>query len=92
MRDYVVAMAIASLICGLISSWYWYRATKILFTPEISNLTVDSPQTDFTWAFLRAIMIAVTSASRLNRWAALWTAATVVLGCASNLLGAVASN
>jgi hypothetical protein len=82
MKQGAVILGIASLICGLTSAWYWYKASKIVFEPRFSE---PADQLDSSWAVTRAFMIAVT-------WAALWTAAAVVLGSASGLLGALASN
>jgi ABC-type transporter Mla maintaining outer membrane lipid asymmetry permease subunit MlaE len=82
MKQSAVMLGIASLICGLTSAWYWYKVRKILFEPKFSE---PADQLDVLWAVTRAIMIAVT-------WAALWTAAAVVLGGASGLLIALASN
>jgi hypothetical protein len=82
MKQSVVILGIASFICGLISAWYWYKVGKIVFEPKFFE---PADQLDSRWAVMRALMIAVT-------WAALWIAAAVVLGSASALLGALASN
>jgi len=84
MKQGAVMLGMASLICGLISAWYWYKASKIRFEPEL-KFSEPGNQLDSIWALVRAIMIAVTRA-------ALWTAAAVVLGSASGLLSALASN
>jgi hypothetical protein len=84
MKQGAVMLGIASLICGLISAWYWYKAIKVRFEPEF-KFSEPANQLDSIWALMRAIMIALT-------WAALWTAAAVVLGSASGLLAALASN
>jgi hypothetical protein len=81
-----VGLGTAALICGLIAAWYWYTASKIKFDPRFHELSDDVTETDFNWALVRAIMMAVHETSALNRVAALWTAAAVVLGGSANLV------
>ncbi len=76
----------AALVCGLIAATQWYRASKIAVVPNFSELPEDVGETDFNWALIKAIMIAARETSSLNRLAALWTAAAVLLGAATSLL------
>jgi hypothetical protein len=82
MRQGAIILGVASLICGLISAWSWYRASKLVFEPKFSE---PADELDSSWAVMRTIMIAVT-------WAASWTVAAVVLVSASGLLGVLAPN
>jgi hypothetical protein len=77
---------LASLACGLVAAWQWYRASKIEIEPQFSDLSDDVHEADFNWALVKAIMVAGRQTSALNRVAALWTAAAVLLGGATSLL------
>ncbi len=77
---------IASLVCGLIAATQWYRASKIVVKPNLFELSDDVHETDFNWELIRAIMMAGRETSTLNKIAALWTAAAVLLGGATSLL------
>lgn len=81
-----ILFGIASLVCGLIAAWQWYKASKISVQPRFHELSDDVPESDFNWALVKAIMVAGQETSALNRVAALWTAAAVLLGGATTLL------
>jgi hypothetical protein len=87
MKYLAVAMAASSLICGLVAAWYWYRASKIPFQPDYHALPDDVSDIEFHGALVTAVMKAVQKAGALNRLAALWTAAAVVLGGVAGLIG-----
>ena len=58
---------IASLVCGLIAAAQWYRASKIVVKPNLFELSDDVQETDFNWELIRAIMMAGTETSTLNK-------------------------
>ncbi|HTV35689.1 MAG TPA: hypothetical protein VMF12_04595 [Xanthobacteraceae bacterium] len=80
---------LASLICGLVAARYWFQASKIAVTPKLWELSEDVHEADFNWELIRAIMVAGRDTSTLNRLAALWSAAAVILGGATSLLTAL---
>jgi hypothetical protein len=80
---------IASLVCGLIAASQWYRASKITAKPNLLELPDDVHEADFNWELVRAIMFAGRDTAKLNRGAALWTAAAVLLGGVTSLLNAL---
>jgi len=86
MQFVAVGLSVASLGCGLIAAWYWYKASKIPFTPSYDKLPDDVSDIDFHGALVTAVMLAVGKAGALNRLAALWTAASVVLGGSAGLI------
>ena len=90
MSDIAILFGTASLVCGLVAAGQWYRASKITVEPKFSELSDDVHETDFNWALVKAIMIAGRETSALNRVAALWTAAAVLLGGATSLLTTLA--
>jgi hypothetical protein len=57
--------------------------------PNLFELSDDVHETDFNWELIRAIMMAGRETSTLNKIAALWTAAAVLLGGATSLLTAL---
>jgi len=81
-----IPLGIVSLVFGLIAAWYWYRASKVAIEPKFHELSEDVHEVDFNWALVKAIMIAAQQSSALNRSAALWTAAAVLLSGATTLL------
>jgi len=83
MKSAAVILAIAALAAGLVSAWYWYRTSRVSPLEPISGFlgahgTTDSPDNWYR---------AASASARLNERAAIWTAATVILGAGSNLLG-----
>jgi hypothetical protein len=79
-----------SLFCGLVAAGQWYRASKIAVAPKLFDLPHDVHEADFNWELIRAIMVAGRETSSLNRLAALWSAAAVLLGGVTSLLSALA--
>lgn len=86
-----VSLAVGGGIAGLISARYWLRASVIQVKPiwskhggvepGVHSLSQDG------WMF--GMLEAATESARLNKIAARWTAATVVLGAISALVGAL---
>ncbi|MFZ2068082.1 MAG: hypothetical protein WAV27_19090 [Xanthobacteraceae bacterium] len=92
MNTIAFLFGVASLVCGLIAAAKWYRASKIVVKPNLFDLSDDVQETDFNWELIRAIMMAGKETSTLNRLAALWTAAAVLLGGATSLLTTLTSH
>jgi hypothetical protein len=86
MKFAAIGLSAVSLTLGLIAAWYWYQASKIPFEPKYSELDDDVSELDFHWTLMKAIMLATRKTSDLNRRAALWTAASVVLGGIASLI------
>ncbi|HEX3709518.1 MAG TPA: hypothetical protein VHV56_06480 [Pseudolabrys sp.] len=86
MKIIAIWLAAVSLICGLVAAWYWYRASKIPFQPRYSELGDDVSEAEFLGELTTSVMMAVQKTSALNRLAALWTAAAVMLGGAASLI------
>ncbi|MGH6672481.1 MAG: hypothetical protein ACRECV_10995 [Xanthobacteraceae bacterium] len=92
MNTIAILFGTVSLACGLVAAGQWYRASKITVQPKLLDLSDDVQETDFNWELIRAIMIAGRETSSLNRVAALWTAAAVLLGGATSLLTTLAQH
>ena len=89
-------LALTGALCGSIGAYYWYRSAMVEAIPTWADAS-DNP--DFTnvpmidllgrdgW-ISRAIK-ALTESSRLNKWAALWSAAAVILTALSSVSSAI---
>jgi hypothetical protein len=86
MKYSAIVSGTAALICGLIAARYWHRASKVMIEPRFHELSEDVHETDFNWELMKAIMIAGQKSNALNRAAALWSAAAVVLGGLTSLV------
>ena len=67
-----------AVVTGLVSVWYWYQASQVRFP--------DSSIESFMIADLSKIGEAGNRQALLNRGAALWTAATVILQAIAGVL------
>jgi hypothetical protein len=79
-------VALGAGLCGLIAAYYWYRSSFIEYGPNWDFEPVVEEQKNMD-RFV-AIMKAAKESSRLNKSAARWTAASVVLSAASAIAGA----
>jgi hypothetical protein len=67
--------AVATFGTALRAAWYWYRSSQVAVAPYWREVSKDE--------WLDAAMRASTEAANLNRWGAIWTAASTVLGAAT---------
>ena len=77
-------LSAATAICALIAAWYWYlssRPTPQMAEPPVASIS-DDPAQHIMEAQVNtySIQVALMEASRLNRNAALWSAAAAALG------------
>jgi len=86
MHFVAVGFSIVSVLCGLVAAWYWFEASRIPFKPHYDQLPDDVSENEFHGALVTAVMIAVQKAGALNRVAALWTAASVLLSGSASLI------
>jgi hypothetical protein len=91
MKTASIILAIVAFAAGLRAAHLWYCASRVLVIPMWENggriEPVDPSQSQTGW--IVAMLETAQKSGTLNRRAALWTAATVFLGTASTLLGAV---
>jgi hypothetical protein len=84
-------LALATLGTGLRGAWYWYRSSQVIAVPAWAELGQAEPadllQSQMGW--LTALLNASGEAAYFNRWAAIWTAAAVVLGTIAMIAGAL---
>jgi hypothetical protein len=86
-----LTLSIGAAVCGLCSGWLWYQASRISITPMWSKggglEPLDPSQSNAHW--IVALLETVEQSSRMNRIAALWTAAAAVLGGAALIVSTV---
>jgi len=80
-------LAISALVAGLLATHYGYLASKIEIDRGWPTEPGDSESSQMGWT--AGIMEAIAKSADLNKTAARWTAATVVLGAASSVVGAL---
>ncbi|HEV2595767.1 MAG TPA: hypothetical protein VGU01_11250 [Sphingomicrobium sp.] len=91
MRLVSVILALIAFVAGMRSAWLWYGASRLQVVPmwgkdgRIEPLIRTLAHDEWILAQLET----ATRSSALNRKAAAWTAATVVLTTLSTLAGAV---
>jgi hypothetical protein len=94
-----IVLALVGLTVGLKAAYYWWKASKIEIDPGWnSGSSGDMRPTEpadlegmgSLVGWVTATMAAVTASSDLNRKAAIWTAAAVMLGGVSGVVGAFA--
>ena len=80
-------LALVTTFAALRSAWYWYKSSQIYAVPYWVEVGRDEPkdplQVQLGW--MNALMKANGESAILNRWGALWTAGTVMLGAATTL-------
>jgi hypothetical protein len=90
----VTLLALATLGTALRGAWYWYRSSQVAAVPywiETGQSEPADPQlAQVGW--MNALMKASGDAAYLNRWGAIWTAGTVVLGAAATVANAWSSS
>jgi hypothetical protein len=81
-RDVEIVLALTGFSCGLMSAWFWYRASMDVAIPTWVN-----PGSPEATRWIVGLLVASNEVARLNKIAALWTAASVAIGVVENLLG-----
>ena len=80
-------LAFVTTFAALRSAWYWYKSSQIYAVPYWVEVGRDEPkdplQVQLGW--MNALMKANGESAILNRWGAIWTAGTVMLGAATTL-------
>jgi hypothetical protein len=87
MRALAIIFAVAALGCGLTAAHYWYRSSIVETRLDSDFEPVVEELHNRVW--FSAAMKAASETARLNRIAALWTAAAVILGAASSTFGSL---
>ena len=80
MKAIALLLAASALATGLVAAWYWYQSSIV--TVEQTNKEAKSVEF-ITLGLLRGTIQAYQEVADLNKKAALWTMASVVLSAAS---------
>ncbi|MFK4448488.1 hypothetical protein ABH944_008544 [Caballeronia udeis] len=88
-KSIAVVLAFGGLTCGLLAAWFWEKSTRVPVDPLDGDPTAIMPvlldlEQQAWWA---AQFRANQQIGRLNVLAARWTAAAVVLGTLSSVVG-----
>lgn len=88
-KSIAIALASGGLISGLLAAWFWERTTRVPVDPLNGDPNAIMPvlpalEQQAWWA---AQFRADQEIGRLNALAARWTAAAVVLGTLSSVVG-----
>jgi hypothetical protein len=84
-----VTLALAALATGLMAACKWYAASKVQPYPNWRIEPVEPTLAQMGWT--SATLEAFEKAGHLNARAALWTAASVILGALSGISGAISN-
>ncbi|WP_454917410.1 hypothetical protein [Xanthobacter sediminis] len=92
-----IILGLASAACALVAAFFWFKASAINVVPtwaqgkppNLMNEPLDQLLSAQGW--ITATAMAVHEGGKLNKVAALWSAAAAVAGAFSVLVGLVAS-
>ncbi|CAE6820884.1 hypothetical protein R69658_05843 [Paraburkholderia aspalathi] len=88
-KSMAIALAIGGLLSGLLAAWFWERSTRVRVEPlggdPYAIMPVEADLSNMWW--WTAQFRANQEMARLNTLAARWTAAAVVLGTLSSVIG-----
>ena len=86
-----LVFAIVGSVTGLIAAHYWYRASKVEISPawELVPSKEREVETKNIMGWVTGNMIAFTSSSKLNKYAARWSAVAVMASGFSALFGSL---
>lgn len=81
------ALSVLTVVSGLTSAWYWWKSSQVNIVPRWGGgvESGDSELSQQVW--LAALLVSSTEAARLNKLAALWSAASVLLAAISWIIG-----
>jgi hypothetical protein len=79
-------LALLSAAVGIVAAIQWFKASRVDYRPfeERDGQPVEVPEWDVR-AWLQALKHTVNKSSRLNKSAAAWTAASVVLAASATV-------
>jgi hypothetical protein len=80
-----ISLALLSSAAGLVAAWFWYRSSQVPAVPPwaaVGGIEPGDPDLARS-GWIAALLESTQEAGRLNKVAALWTAASVALGVAA---------
>lgn len=92
MRDAVrCALVVLTLVSSLISAWYWWKSSQVDISPRWGGGVESGDSEQSLQAWVGALLEASAELARLNKRAALWSAASVLLVALSGIMGSSVS-
>jgi hypothetical protein len=93
MKILFLVLSGCALVSGIVAAWHWYQSSKVeVRYRSIDILTLQPDDPKRLEAGLLSSIYAFKVAAALNAKAALWSAAAVVFGAVSGVVGLWASN
>lgn len=91
MKSIELVLAVCAFTTGLLSAWYWLKASMVPADPDWSKRGFVEPGIHALSqdAWIAAMLQAASESARLNKKAACWTAATVALSGMGTLVGSL---
>jgi hypothetical protein len=87
MRCIGITLTVLAFGTGLLAAWFWYRVSKVEIVPiwaVAGRMEPVIPELS-QGGWISGLLAAGNEAARLNKIAALWTAASVAIGAAGNV-------
>ena len=84
-----VILSVVGFLIGLVSAYYWHAASKVTVS-SAWELEVRGDVSRNIMGWVTGNMVAFKKSSDLNRQAALWTAATVIVSTVAGVLSTCA--
>lgn len=104
----IIGLAVAAFVAGIVAAWKWYRSSKVEIDlgyglpwdqSTYTRMGIEMPrrpepfEPEQKWMNdISATWEAMNQTARLNKVAAIWTAASVTLGTLCTVVGAWPSN
>jgi hypothetical protein len=93
MKCVSIAFALGALVTGLTAAFHWYKASEVPIDPGWTPENPEPVDEELKQMDLNvAIIKAAGESAALNKIAALWTAAAVVLGAISSFIESLISD
>jgi len=83
-----IVLAVIGACAGIVAAVYWYKASTIKIRARAGGAIFGGGMATPTAPFLAGALDAIAKSSRLNMFAAIWTAASVLFSAASAIAGA----
>ncbi|WP_157982701.1 hypothetical protein [Idiomarina ramblicola] len=87
-------LAVATLLSGCASAYYWYQSSKVMVMPmemikgELQPIPVESNPTEW----IRAVYLGIEKAGDFNKKASVYTAIAVFLSVVASLISVLSAS
>jgi hypothetical protein len=91
MKILSIALALIGAVAGIVAATYWYKASAVKIVPKADG-RFGGGMALSTTPWVTGALDAFSETARLNKTAALWTAASVLLSAVSAVAGAFSNS